>query len=271
MIKYDLSNEDYHGDKTCFSSTQLKTVLESPEMFYQQYILGRSKKMDSPALRIGNAVHTRILEPDKFDDEYAIYKGKIRRGAQWEQFKAENEGKILLTDKDMVQVDVAVDNILNTDATLPYINGGTPEVSLFTELEGVKIKVRADYLNEKLKYIQDIKTTGEIVNEVSTRRKIAQFGYDLSAALYLDAFRQEGFDIESFIWVFSSKSYQSCKVFKASEQMLENGRIKYKRALDTIKRYQDKNWDLTNDVVELSPIEWDVQSENVVDTEEEMW
>lgn len=261
---HDMSNEDYHGDKTAFSSSQLKTMLESPDMFYQQYILGRRKAMDSPALRVGNAVHTKILEPEKFEDEYAIFTGKRRQGAKWDEFKKENEGKILLSEKDMLQVDIATENILNTDATLPYINGGVAEVSLFTELEGVKIKVRADYLNETMAYIQDIKTTSDVVNETNVRKKIAQFDYDLSAALYLDAFKSEGLNVDNFIWVFSSKGYQSCKVFKASNEMLENGRVKYKRALEQIKRYQDKNWDITNDIVEIDPIEYDLQTDSIM-------
>lgn len=265
-----MSNEAYHGDTSAFSSSQLKTMLESPEMFYQQYILGRKKAMDSPALRIGNAVHTKILEPEKFEDEYALYNG-VRRGAKWEQFKNDNENKIILSDKEMVQVDVAVDNVFNTDATLPYINGGQPEVSLFTELEGVKIKVRADYINETMGYIQDIKTTSDLVNETNVRKKIAAFDYDLSAALYLDAFQKAGAKIDSFIWVFTSKNYQSCKVFKASEEMIENGRIKYKRALKSISEYQAKNWNIANDVVEIDPIEYDIQSQNVLDKSEELW
>ena len=255
---YDMSNEDYHGEKTAFSSSQLKTILESPELFYNKYILGRDSMKDSPALRIGNAVHTKILEPEKFEDEYAIYDG-IKKGKAWTEFQEANAGKIILSQREMIEVNVATDNVFNTDATVPFINGGRPEVSLFTELEGVKIKVRADYLNEKLSYIQDVKTTTDMVNELTTRRKIAQFDYDLSAAMYLDAFNTLGLEIKDFIWIFTSKKYQTCKVFKASEEMIENGRVKYKRALEQIKKYQAKNWDITNDVVTIDPIEYDLQ------------
>lgn len=258
MLRLDMTNDEYHGDKTAYSSSQLKTVLESPELFYSKYILGINPQKDSPALRIGNAVHTKILEPDKFDDEYTIYDG-IKRGKQWIEFQEQNPKKIILSQKEMIEVNIATDNVFNTDATLPFINGGQAEVSLFTELEGVKIKVRADYLNEKLGYIQDVKTTIDMVNEVTTRRKIAQFDYDLSAAMYMDAFNSAGINVKDFIWIFTSKKYQTCKVFKASETMLENGRIKYKRALETIKRYEAKNWDITNDIITIDPIEYDLQ------------
>jgi hypothetical protein len=62
------------------------------------------------------------------------------------------------------------------------------------------------------------------------------FGYDVSAALYVDAVEKETGIKHDFYFTFLSKSDMGVTIWKASEQMLQRGRLKYKKALAKLKR-----------------------------------
>ena len=56
----------------------------------------KDKGYTTKTLDFGRAVHCAVLEPTKFNNEYAIYTGKTRRGKKWDAFNAANEGKEIL-------------------------------------------------------------------------------------------------------------------------------------------------------------------------------
>ncbi|TXH51349.1 MAG: hypothetical protein E6Q93_22215, partial [Burkholderiaceae bacterium] len=62
-----MSNEDYHGDRSAVSSTQLKRMLISPAHFLSKL----SEPEDSTeALLFGSVLHGRLLEPDTFESRF---------------------------------------------------------------------------------------------------------------------------------------------------------------------------------------------------------
>ncbi|MDZ4154211.1 PD-(D/E)XK nuclease-like domain-containing protein, partial [Methylicorpusculum sp.] len=58
-----LSNAAYHKDQSSVSSSQLKLLLRSP-LHFQQGL--NEAHEETPAMRIGTAIHTALLEPDQF-------------------------------------------------------------------------------------------------------------------------------------------------------------------------------------------------------------
>ena len=83
---------------------------------------------------VGTYVHTAVLEPEKLEEETAIYPGPIRRGKDWDKFEAENKGKVILTSND---VDVALDMIGAVNSSpiaRSHLDGYEHEVSLFVEV-----------------------------------------------------------------------------------------------------------------------------------------
>jgi hypothetical protein len=43
-LHFDLSSADYHGMKDTYSSSQLKSMIEDPEVFYRKYISKEEEK-----------------------------------------------------------------------------------------------------------------------------------------------------------------------------------------------------------------------------------
>lgn len=115
---------------------------------------------------------------------------------------------------------------------------GEAEETLCGTIDGVKIKTRFDYRQDGVR-ISDVKTTSKIIENKGDAEQVCKdFGYDVSAALYVDMAKKYTGKDHEFLFVFFSKDSRSVKkitVFKASEQMLEKGRQKYKEAIKLLK------------------------------------
>lgn len=68
----DVPNSAYHAADG-ISSSMLKDARISLMYFYGRYIAGTIKRETSDAFTMGSLVHTLVLEPAKFDEEYAVF------------------------------------------------------------------------------------------------------------------------------------------------------------------------------------------------------
>ncbi|EBB6195680.1 exonuclease VIII [Salmonella enterica] len=68
----DIPNSAYHAADG-ISSSMLKDARISLMYFYGRYISGTIKRETSDAFTMGSLVHTLVLEPAKFDEEYAVF------------------------------------------------------------------------------------------------------------------------------------------------------------------------------------------------------
>lgn len=68
----DIPNSAYHAADG-ISSSMLKDARISLMYFYGRYIAGTIKRETSNAFTMGSLVHTLVLEPAKFDEEYAVF------------------------------------------------------------------------------------------------------------------------------------------------------------------------------------------------------
>ena len=229
-INNSISNEDYHLDRNFESSSSLKLFLKDSREFYKKYILG--EKPDSKYKSVydfGSYIHSLILEPEKTDDEFIIFEGLTRRGKAWTEFKENNPDKIILTKSQELMASSLINSYNDNKETEGLIQDGCAEHTLCTELEGLNIKVRADYVKEG--WVIDLKTTSDPVDKFSAAKTIIRYDYDLSAALYVDAFNKYTGKEHDFLFVFLNKQNNDIAVLKASDNLLENGRRKYRAAI----------------------------------------
>ena len=231
----NVSNEGYHADREYISSSGLKKMLRDPEAYYKTYVEGVHEEQEyNPNFAFGSYMHSLILEPHLVKQEYAVFDGPVRRGKKWEEFKVANEGKTLITQSMMQQSRFMFSAYENNKQAVDLIDGGTPELTLCHELDGIKVKVRCDSkLGNK---ISDVKTTFYGVTRSEVVNTCLKYDYDLSAALYADCFAAHYDEPMEFYFIFiNKKEPTNCEVFKASEQFIENGRRKYKEAIRLLK------------------------------------
>jgi len=233
----DVSNEDYHGDREYVSSSVLKLILKDPERYYKQYITGEVKAPTSNAFDFGSYIHTLVLEPHLVEEEYAFYQGAVRRGSAYDKFKLENKGKTIIIESQRISGLNLQEAVFANPAAKELFTDGKAEQTLCVVLDGVKVKVRCDYL--KGTSIIDLKTTGGGATYGEVVETCIKYDYDLSAALYADAFTQITGKKHDFYFSFISKKSQEVCNVKASEQFLENGRRKYKAAIKKLKKARE--------------------------------
>lgn len=262
----ELSNEDYHSVAEWFSSSQIKEAVGDLRTFHKKYITKEIPQSFSTAVMaamdVGTYYHTAILEPENLDSEFAVWEG-IRKGKAYEEFLEANKGKIVLTAKDMEKAHILVEATKDDSVTMGLLSEGEAELSAFGELDGLSVRVRADWIDMERGFILDLKsTTGSVFDDMAIRKKIDTMNYDLSAALYLDTFNavmeKLGYEerLSTFYWSFASKDSRSCQVYKATNEMIAVGRAKYKAGVKNILKGIKKNWKFPPEVLDAAPLPW---------------
>lgn len=275
---------EYHSTPKTFSSSQFKDLLDDEDVFIKKHIEKSIEREESDAFDIGTYFHTGILEPHLLKKECVVYPGKVRRGKDWDAFKAKNKGKAIVTQLQKDQAEGLVRAVKNSPVAQDFLDG-TPEVSLFTEIaihggkiyapyfgkeltiEGwvdgpkkkipgahsIVVKTRADMLGDS--YISDLKsTTGNAKSNKSMREKISYYHYDLSASLYLDMFSLLMPDVNDFYWIFASKDLLNCRTYRASVLNKKVGRAKYMKAMLKMADCASNNWQSVDYLDTLEPL-----------------
>ena len=69
--------------------------LKIPENITKVCVREEREDTYKSAYDFGSYMHSLLLEPDKTDDEFAVFEGATRRGKR--RFKSNNEGKTIIT------------------------------------------------------------------------------------------------------------------------------------------------------------------------------
>lgn len=230
------TNEEYHGDKSYLSSSNLKLLLKDLPKFKKEFIDGIKERKQVNAFDEGNYAHSLILEPEAIEAEYGFFPGFRKAGKDWETFKTSNAGKILLSKPQKHRVEQWVEAYKKRPEAVNLIQGGYPEHSVAGKLAGVPIKVRADYINPELGYIADVKTTSYSPDVETFKYVVENLKYDLSAALYCKMFEQYYGKKFDFYFIVLGKKDVACEVYKASEETLRTGEL---QVMESLKIYKN--------------------------------
>ena len=260
----DLSNLEYHSREE-FSSSQLKDAMEDVERFYKIHVARTMTKppMSQDALDVGSYYHTAILEPHLLKDEFAVYTEPRRAGKVWTDFQAVHGNKTIINLKGYGEAETLIEATKNNVAAMDLLLQGEAELSCITKLKGLDIRVRADWIDTKRKFIMDLKSmTGNAKDESTIVKAIRDRHYDMSAALYIDAFNSvlpANQQIREFYWVFASKNYANCRVWRMTPELYELGQNKYLKAIQEIVEARDAGWVFKDeDIYDVSPAKFEL-------------
>lgn len=237
-INEDFTNAEYHADTSFISSSGLKLLLDDPEQFYTDVIMGQKEPMSGNHLDIGSCVHTLLLEPHMLEKEFAIAHDCFqKRGKAWATFVEANEGngKTLMSASMYEQAVVFAASVKARPEALEKLKGGRSELSICAMINDVPVKMRADYIVPR-QFINDIKTTSEPGGASYFRETIKQWDYDLSAALYKLIADQHYNANHDWYWTVISKEERVTDLYKASEKTLQKGLQDVYKALEIYKQ-----------------------------------
>lgn len=236
MIKEHLSNQDYHSDHEYVSKSWLDALRKNPAKL-QEYL--RSGNEQTTAMRVGSMVHTAILEPELFKERYAlapICDKRTKEGkAIYQKFEEENQGKEFCKQDELEMIQGMNRSLLqHSQASNLLYENGRCELSVFSELNGVKVKCRFDKLTESGIAI-DIKTT-EDASITEFAKSIYNYRYHVQAAFYRDIAENEDLELKRFIFIAIEKSPPYCVAcYELDEDSVTLGMREYQDQLDLYK------------------------------------
>ena len=243
-INPPMSNEEYHGNRTHYSSSQLKTLYWDQEKFHKEYILGEKEPMkQTDGMTEGTLIHTKILEPHLYDSQVAVSSEYTKRGNAYKEFVAANPGKLCISGGQAQKLDNMYKAFLANKTAVEMIKNCKTEVTIGSEIMGIPVKIRCDGLDDSGDRIKlpDVKSTAYSAElDIFRQNAYSQMlSYDISAALYCLVAEQELGKPADFYYIAISKSEYKCEVYKASQQSLINGRNKLFKALTLLKHYRE--------------------------------
>lgn len=157
----EMPNEEYHSRTDALSKSMLSVFSDCAARFKYQYLDGGQQE-DTKSLRLGSAVHTLALEPEKFAATYHILPEGHRNDARTDKHKEQitlADGRIMLKTQEYQQVmDMAEALTKNAYALSLLKSPGYVEASIFWDDEdGQMYRCRPDLMrNDSL--LVDLKT-----------------------------------------------------------------------------------------------------------------
>lgn len=255
-----VSNKDYHADTEFLSSSNYKTLLKDPELFYKEKILGEKEpRIESNSFTEGSLTHSLILEPHKVNEEYAFFNGLRKAGEDYERFTKTIGDKTLISRPQKIRCDSYREAFLKNKSATQLISGGDAEYTICTILNGIKTKTRCDYINSDKGYIVDVKTSSYPIDVDTFRMTCTTWDYQLSAALYLQVAEQHYNKKMDFYFIVIGKKELECEVYKASREFIEKGNLQiakaskiYKQCIETgIWKSSEEKFTTSEEILEV--------------------
>jgi hypothetical protein len=245
------------------NNTLLEIIAEYTPAHAKAYLDTPPKETD--ALRIGHALHTKVLEPDKFKERYAIRPTCDRRTkegkAVYEDFLKTLNGKAELTESEVAELEIMDKKLKSKGFVHNYVEKGQAEVCIVWQDARTDLlcKARLDYLQQRLNCIIDLKSTIKTAGYDHVSAAIARFGYAQQGAWYCDGLKTLTGEMPDFVFMFlEKKPPYECRAWQLADRDIIAGRKAYRRAMtiyaDCVKTDTWPGWPDTVDIITMP--EW---------------
>jgi len=180
---------DYYANRA-LSHSKLSCLAQNPMEFKMRYVDDPPTlpPKESDAFAFGHAVHCLALEPEKFEERFAVAPKVDRRTTAgkvaWAEYLADCEGKTVLDEQDHADAMACVQALNNhPEFAAIMAQPRRVEVPFEFDLFGHKFKAKPDCIVDSMKLILDIKTT----DDASPHRwqwSAVDYGYHRQAWIY---------------------------------------------------------------------------------------
>ncbi len=209
-----LAWQEYVKDPACNWSTLRELRLST---LHYEYAL-KNGRADTPRFAAGRAVHALALEPEFFDDGFAIYEGKTRKGKEWDAFETDNASKTILKRNEFAKVSAVAKVVREHFLVRLYTEKGRAEVSIkWVDKEtGIECKARVDWISESMPAFLDLKTS-KTADEFKFGSAAAGLGYHGQMAFYRRGLLANGIKADALIVAVEMEAPHDLAVFRVAE------------------------------------------------------
>lgn len=196
-IRTRVSFDDYRA-MPGVNGSLLKELRHSAEM----YRFRKHNPKESKSLTFGKGGHCAVLEPERFDTDFAVWSRRTesgnlapRNGQHWDKFSAEHAHQVILTADEYAKTRTLQAAIRSNVDAMRYFGqpGGEPEVTMQAVLFGRECKGRLDWLcndweDPSRPALVGLKSARDCRSRLFGRQAFA-LGYHLHWALYRDLYK----------------------------------------------------------------------------------
>ena len=216
------------------SASALKHLMRSP--------LNYKWHLDHPteptaAMALGTAAHTAILEPAKLKTDYVLWDGGTRRGKAWDEYKALNASKTILTVDEFADVKGMHQAVRSFAPAMRYLEAGQAETTMQWSMDGRAFRGRVDWIPAMVDgraVLVDLKTTRD-ARPFKFGGDAYRLGYHIQAALYCDGYAALTGELPRFVIIaVESKAPFEPAVFSLPDEVIERGREEYQRLVEVL-------------------------------------
>lgn len=243
IIKNSPRSEYDSLPKDLLNYSRFKHFLDSP---LHLVAYDRAEREQTPALLFGDALHTLCLEgTGVFHDSFSILpEGLDKRTkegkALYQDYLA--SGKKLISQKDYDCICNMEVNLRSNELIYPMMQGGSNEVTLIGELEGVKVKARLDRIMANGDII-DLKSMNDIPKRRNFRSAVFNFKYHIQAAFYIMLLREITGKTQKFYFIAMEKNDPySVRAFTLDETFIKRGMEEVVKGLNYYKACVKENF-----------------------------
>jgi hypothetical protein len=191
MTFLELTNEEYHA-RPGVSASMLKSMARGWRTFEAEHITKTAPRKETPAMALGTAVHTALLEPGRFDAEYAACPPECsdKRTKAYKTWAESIDDMKVLLQEDVAAIKSIEESVRRDDfASQLLAADGHIEKSLEWIENDVLCRMRFDKIAGP--FCIDIKTCQDATPEAFAKT-IASYRYDLQASHYLSGLTSNG-------------------------------------------------------------------------------
>jgi hypothetical protein len=238
MIQSRVPYEEY-ASLPGVSITRLKEMKRSPQHYKHRLAVPH----ESAAMTLGTAAHCAVLEPERFDRDFAVWGERTdggnlrpRRGKDWEAFAARHADRTIIT-VDEYDKAIAIQAAVRGNAlAMRYLESGDPEVTLQWELGERACKGRVDWLTtvDGLPALVGLKTARDC-RPFIFGSAAAKLGYHLQWAFYFDGYNTIARRMPRMVEiVVENDPPHAVAVFRIPSDIVDQGREEYEQLLKTL-------------------------------------
>lgn len=239
-----LKINDYHKHPAV-SKSHLDFVAKSPLHYWARYLdPNRVIPPPTPAMLLGTAVHSSVLEPDDYAKSFVIAPADINRRTnagkeEWAAFEAAAKDKVVLTGEQaelVAHMTAAVRSHPAAKAVLGLPGLAERSYAWMDTATDERCKCRPDWHSADKRIVVDLKTTDDASPEAFAR-SIQKWRYHVQASWYL-----RGVGGEQFLFLAVEKSPPFCvAVYAATPAMISAGDRVADRDLTLLAECRAKN------------------------------
>jgi exodeoxyribonuclease VIII len=194
-MRLTVPEAEYHRLKSV-SQSKLAKFIESPKLYHGTYVTGEFPEKTTAAMMLGTALHIAVLEPERFEAEYAgapaCNRSTTAGKKLYNDFVDASVGKTVLTHSDYSDIRGMADGVKQCPHAVELLElPRETELALMWQDEktGMHLRAKLDALipdTFSFACVPDVKSTKD-PRPAKFPKSVLDFGYWLQAAMYTRA------------------------------------------------------------------------------------